>query len=142
MRMHSISTLVSSILLATGAIAQSYDYGGSYGSESSASDSSSGGSAGYAATSTPSSSAAVSKTTTHAEPKETLGGGDVKVQVVKVSNKNGDLTFTPNNITAAVGSFVQFQFHPKVSDKSFNPQLIATSLLVASIESFRGAVYI
>lgn len=114
--MHSIFNLVPPILLATGAIAQSYNYGGSYGDGSSGSDSSSG---------TPTSSAAVSKTTTHIGPKETLAGGDVKVQVVKVSNKNGDLTFAPNNITAAVGSFVQFHFYPKVSDRSFNPQSIA-----------------
>lgn len=115
--MHSISTLVFSILLATGAIAQSYNYGGSYGSESSGGDSSSGGGAVFGAISTPTSSAAVSKTTAHIGPKETLAGEDVKVQVVKVSNKNGDLTFTPNNITAAVGSFVQFHFYPKVSDR-------------------------
>ena len=33
--------------------------------------------------------------------------------VVKVSNKKGDLTFEPNNLTAPVGSVVQFQFYPK-----------------------------
>lgn len=119
--MHSIFNLVSPILLATGAIAQSYNYGGSYGDGSSRSDSSSGGGAVSGATSTPTSSAAVSKTTAHIGPKETLAGGDVKVQVVKVSNINGDLTFAPNNFTAAVGSFVQFHFYPKVSDRSFNP---------------------
>ncbi len=123
--MHSIFNLVSSILLATGAIAQGYNYGGSYGDGASGSDSSSGGGAVSGAASTPTSSAAVSKTTAHIGPKETLAGGDVKVQVVKVSNKNGDLTFAPNNITAAVGSFVQFHFYPKVSDISFNPQSIA-----------------
>lgn len=120
--MYSIFKLLSSILLATGAIAQSYNYGGSYNDGSSGSVSSSGGGAVSGATSTPTSSAAVSKTATYIGSKETSAGGDVKVQVVKVSNKNGDLTFTPNNITAAVGSFVQFHFYPKVSDRSFNPQ--------------------
>lgn len=124
-RMHSIFKLVSSILLATVAIAQSYNYGGSYDDGFSGSVSSSGGGAVSGATSTPTSSAAVSKTATHTGCKETLAGGDVKVQVVKVSNNNGDLTFTPNNITAAVGSFVQFHFYPKVSDRSTNPQSIA-----------------
>lgn len=140
--MYLIPTLVSSILLATGAIAQSYNYGGSYGSGSSGSDSSSGGGTDYGAASTSTASAAVSKTTAQTGPKETLAGGDVKVQVVKVSNKNGNLTFAPNNITAAIGSFVQFHFYPKVSDRSCNPQSIETSLLIASIESFRGAVHI
>lgn len=139
--MHSIPTLLSSILLATGAIAQSYNYGGSYGSGSSGSDSGSGGGADYGPASTSTSSAALSKTTTTG-PKETSAGGDVKVQVVKVSNKNGNLTFAPNNITAAVGSFVQFQFYPKVSDRSCNPHSIARILLIASIESFSGAVHI
>ncbi|MCJ1342086.1 hypothetical protein MMC31_000266 [Peltigera leucophlebia] len=111
--MYLIPTLVSSILLATGAIAQSYNYGGSYGSGSSGSDSSSGGGTDYGAASTSTASAAVSKTTAQTGPKETLAGGDVKVQVVKVSNKNGNLTFAPNNITAAIGSFVQFHFYPK-----------------------------
>ena len=37
----------------------------------------------------------------------------IAVYVVKVSNKNGDLTFEPDNMTAPVGSMVQFQFYPK-----------------------------
>lgn len=124
--MHLIFTLVSSILLATSAIAQSFNYGGSYGDGSSGSDSSSSGGAVSGATSTSTSFAAPSMTTAHLGPKETLAGEDVKVQIVKVSNNNGDLTFAPNNITAAVGSFVQFHFYPKVSDRLFNPQSIAT----------------
>lgn len=35
------------------------------------------------------------------------------VYVVKVSNKNADLVFEPNSLTAPVGSMVQFQFYPK-----------------------------
>ncbi|KAI9741797.1 MAG: hypothetical protein M1834_000183 [Cirrosporium novae-zelandiae] len=38
--------------------------------------------------------------------------GKVKVQVVKVSNKEGNLTFTPDSITAEAGSMVQFHFYP------------------------------
>ena len=36
-----------------------------------------------------------------------------QVQAVKVSNKNGDLVFTPNNIKAAVDTYVQFQYYAK-----------------------------
>ncbi|MCJ1394101.1 hypothetical protein MMC18_006979 [Xylographa bjoerkii] len=38
----------------------------------------------------------------------------VSVQVIQVStaNNTGALIFTPNSVTAAVGSLVQFQFHP------------------------------
>jgi len=36
--------------------------------------------------------------------------GDVTVHVVKVSGTTSVLTYTPNNVTAAVGDMVQFQF--------------------------------
>ncbi|MCJ1369350.1 hypothetical protein MMC20_000561 [Loxospora ochrophaea] len=36
----------------------------------------------------------------------------VEVHVVKVSNKAGDLTFSPNSLYASPGSMVQFQFYP------------------------------
>lgn len=36
-----------------------------------------------------------------------------QVQVVKVGGQNGELTFSPNSIKAAVGTYVQFQFWPK-----------------------------
>jgi plastocyanin len=39
--------------------------------------------------------------------------GEVAVQVVKVSDANGTLAFSPNNIMAPVGSMVQFHFYPK-----------------------------
>lgn len=39
--------------------------------------------------------------------------GNVALHVVKVSNKKGDLTFTPNNIKANSGDMVQFHFYPK-----------------------------
>jgi plastocyanin len=44
------------------------------------------------------------------------------LHVVKVSNANGDLTFTPNDIQAAVGDQVEFRFYgPKhsVAQSSF-----------------------
>ena len=41
--------------------------------------------------------------------------GEKMVQVVQVSNADGDLVFSPNDIKAPVGSHVQFQFWPKVS---------------------------
>ena len=44
----------------------------------------------------------------------------VSVQVVQVSNSNGSsLTYYPEQIQAAPGSMVQFQFYPKVRSKSF-----------------------
>ena len=36
------------------------------------------------------------------------------VHVVQVGS-NGSLTYSPNNVIAAVGDLVQFQFNPKVS---------------------------
>jgi len=35
------------------------------------------------------------------------------VTTVKVSNANGDLTFTPDNFTAPVGQVIEFLFYPK-----------------------------
>ena len=37
----------------------------------------------------------------------------ITMYVVKVSNKNADLTFEPASLKAPVGSLVQFQFYPK-----------------------------
>jgi len=42
-----------------------------------------------------------------------VASGMVSVQVVKVGGANGELTFTPSDIQAPVGSMVQFQFWPK-----------------------------
>jgi len=39
--------------------------------------------------------------------------GTVTVHVIKVSNKNGSLSFAPNNLTVPVGDMVQYQFYPK-----------------------------
>lgn len=40
--------------------------------------------------------------------------GNVATHVIQVGGPNGSLTFSPDNIKAAVGDLVQFQFHPKV----------------------------
>jgi plastocyanin len=42
----------------------------------------------------------------------------VVVQIVSVSDANGSLKYYPDNIKAAPGTVVQFQFHPKVSSTS------------------------
>jgi plastocyanin len=40
--------------------------------------------------------------------------GMVVTHVVKVGGPNGTLIFSPNNVVAAAGDLVQFQFNPKV----------------------------
>lgn len=40
--------------------------------------------------------------------------GDSMVQIINVSDKDGNLAFSPNDIKAPVGSYVQFHFWPKV----------------------------
>ncbi|KAL9613004.1 MAG: hypothetical protein Q9167_002437 [Letrouitia subvulpina] len=69
-----------------------------YGSSSSGSDSSGGGSA---AASAPASAGSATPS------------GMVKVHVVKVSNKKGDLKFEPNSMDVNPGEAVQFHFYPK-----------------------------
>ncbi|KAL9016025.1 MAG: hypothetical protein Q9185_006591, partial [Variospora sp. 1 TL-2023] len=88
-------SFLSTILLAGGALA-TYGTDSGYDSGSSGSDS----------TSSPASSPAAFAGT--ATPS-----GQVMMHVVKVSNKAGSLTFEPNNLQAAAGSMVQFQFYPK-----------------------------
>ncbi|MCJ1437491.1 hypothetical protein MMC27_006878 [Xylographa pallens] len=55
----------------------------------------------------------MSSTTTHST-SSMMPTSTVSVQVIQVStaNNTGALVFTPNSVTAAVGSLVQFQFHP------------------------------
>ncbi|MCJ1469749.1 hypothetical protein MMC07_008391 [Pseudocyphellaria aurata] len=101
--MHSITTLTSSLLLAAGVLAQygsSSDSGYGAGSGSSGSDFT----ANVSPTSPPASMASLASTS----PAVT-----VHIHIVKVSNKRGELTFTPSTLKAAAGSFVQFQFYPK-----------------------------
>ena len=128
--MHSLLKLASSILLATGVLAQSYGGASGYGSggdsgSSSASDSGygvgSGSSSGSGSESSQASSALSPAPVATPSPstESPTPAGTVKVYIVKVSNKNGDLTFAPNNLKAAVGSLVQFHFYPKVCPQSY-----------------------
>ncbi|KAL9596079.1 MAG: hypothetical protein Q9219_006027 [cf. Caloplaca sp. 3 TL-2023] len=96
--MYLSTTLLSTLTLAGGALAQygSSNYGSGPGGSSSGASMASGD------TSTMSASAGAP-----------TPSGDVKVHVVKVSNKQGSLTFEPNNLQAAAGSMVQFHFYPK-----------------------------
>ena len=58
---------------------------------------------------------ALSATVMSQSTSSSTSSSQVQVQVVQVSNSNGSLEYFPNNIQAAVGSLVQFQFHPKVT---------------------------
>lgn len=48
-------------------------------------------------------------------PEKRQGAAGTIVQIVTVSDNNGSLAFFPDQVTAAPGSLVQFQFYPKVS---------------------------
>ncbi|KAL8834992.1 MAG: hypothetical protein Q9170_003513 [Blastenia crenularia] len=98
--MYPSTFLLSGLALANGAVAQ---YG--YGSGSSGSGSSEGSSSMSMASSMAASPASTGMAAT--------ASGQVMVHVVKVSNKEGSLTFEPNNLQAAAGSMVQFHFYPK-----------------------------
>ena len=113
--MHSVTTVLSALCLATSALAAaqygSNDYGSGYGSSSggSSTDASGTGNGLSSSDATPDVASASSPATSSDTPN-----GMVNMHVVKVSNKNGDLMFEPNNLQAEAGSMVQFQFWPKV----------------------------
>lgn len=112
--MHSITTLASFLFLTAGAIAQ-YGSGSSYGGGGDSGYGAGGGSSGSDSGSSVSSASPPAPVASSA-PAAGLSApaGTVDMHIVKVSNKKGDLTFTPNNFEAAKGSLVQFQFYPKV----------------------------
>ncbi len=59
---------------------------------------------------------------TGAPPASASAPGELIVQIVSVSDANGSLKYYPDNIQAAPGSVVQFQFHPKnhtITESSF-----------------------
>ena len=56
---------------------------------------------------------------------------DSMVQIIKVSDNDGNLVFSPNDIKAPVGSYVQFHFWPKVY------LLAVVHLLVQFADSFQ-----
>ncbi|KAL8917229.1 MAG: hypothetical protein Q9208_008068 [Pyrenodesmia sp. 3 TL-2023] len=109
-------SLLSTLVLAGGALAQ-YGSGSDYGSDSSYYGGGSGGS-GSSGSGGSDSSSSLSKTASTASSPVASNGtatpsGQVPLQVVKVSNKEGTLKFYPNSFDMAVGSMVQFQFYPK-----------------------------
>ncbi|MCJ1469938.1 hypothetical protein MMC07_008582 [Pseudocyphellaria aurata] len=105
--MRSITTLTSSLLLAAGVLAQ-YGSGSDSGYGVGSGDSGSDFTANVSPTSPPAPIASSSPTAASGSP-----AGKVHVHTVKVSNKKGELTFTPSTLKAAKGSLVQFQFYPK-----------------------------
>ena len=65
------------------------------------------------------------------------------VYVVKVSNKGGDLTFEPNNMTAPVGSMVQFQFYPKnhsVVQAAFSNPCEPINKIMSNVTGFKSGL--
>lgn len=117
------TSLISAALLATGALAQGYG-GGDYGSSG--------------ASTTAASSPVESGSSTNSG---TAPSGSVAVQVVQVSDNGGDLRFFPDNIKAAAGSMVQFQFHPKnhsVVQSAFNEPCTPIHDTNASIAGFKS----
>lgn len=112
------NTLTTTLLLAGGALAQ-YGYGsGSSGAMTSAVSSA------VSAASTSSSSA-----------------GTVSVQVVQVSDNNGSLAYSPDQITAAPGSMVQFQFHIKnhtVTQSTFNQPCEPISKVMPNVTGIKS----
>lgn len=113
--MHSITTLASSLLLVAGVVAQ-YGSGSSYGSGSDSGYGGGSGSGGGDSGSSVSSASPPAPVATQPPPPglSAAPAGTVQLTIVKVSNKKGNLTFTPDNFKAEKGSLVQFQFYPKV----------------------------
>lgn len=115
--MHSIAKFISVLSLASSVLAQYSDYGSSsdssdYGSssDSSSNDATSAENASVSSSVTP--DVALASSPPASSPA--TPGVVIDMHVVKVSNKNGDLVFEPNNFQAATGSMVQFQYWPKV----------------------------
>lgn len=83
------------------------------------------GAAGGLATSSTSAATAIAASETLASASSAAGSsgaaatgaasaGNVATHVIQVGGPNGSLTFSPENVKAAVGDLIQFQFHPKV----------------------------
>lgn len=113
--MHFATSLTSTLLLAGGALAQ-YGSGPGYGSDTNSGSGSNG--SGSMDSGSASSSMMPSSMSSASIPMSTGTSGHVKVHVVKVSNKRGELVFEPKNMQAAPGSMVQFHFYPKVCLRS------------------------
>lgn len=108
------SAILSAILLASGSVAQYYGGGGSGWSSS------------VPVVKSSSAVNAVASQTWSSWPSSTSKPGTVMVQVVQVSDKNGTtLRYYPEKIQAPPGSWVQFQFYPKVTpDRSLGVCLV------------------
>ena len=119
--------IFGSLSLLAGSAVASYgsDYGSDYGSGTTESSSVVAAAANASPTSSveapavaqATSSATISAPVSAAASESSPAAGMVSVQVVKVSNKNGSLTFAPNDIKATPGSMVQFHFYPKVQTR-------------------------
>ena len=94
------SSILAACALAGAAAATDYGSYGDYGNAGGQGDGMAASQTALGATATP----------TAAAPSS---GSGTQMQVVQVG-ADGALTFSPNNIQAAPGSMVQFQFNPKV----------------------------
>jgi plastocyanin len=135
--MHSITTFVSVLCLATSALAQYGDYGSdSSSSSSNSAPDTSGSENGFApAEAAPEAAVTSSSPSTNSPSSD----GTVTTHVIKVSNKNGDLKFEPNNLQAEAGHVVQFQFWPKnhsVVQSTFDQPCVPINNVNSSIAGF------
>lgn len=67
-------------------------------------------------------------------------GGEIPVWVIKVSDPQNSLVFSPNTVTAKPGEMVQFQFYSRVSGPSFLQAFALQRkdmLMQMGVESFR-----
>jgi hypothetical protein len=65
--------------------------------------------------------------------------GTLATHVIQVGGPNGSLTFSPENVKAAPGDLIQFQFHPKVCSSGLHYEVIALTLCS---EPLRSPVYL
>jgi hypothetical protein len=98
------STILSAIFLASGSMAQYY-YGG--------------GESGWSSVAPSTAGVNVAATATQSSWPSATSSGSVLVQVVQVSDPTGTtLRYYPEQVVAPPGSWVQFQFQPKVHTPS------------------------
>jgi hypothetical protein len=65
--------------------------------------------------------------------------GTLATHVIQVGGPNGSLTFSPENVKAAPGDLIQFQFHPKVCSSGLYYEIVA---LTSCPEPLRSPVYL
>ena len=124
------STILSAIFLASGSMAQYYSGEGSWSSSVPVA---------------PSSAAAnAAASWTGSSWPSTTSSGTVMVQVVQVSDSTGStLRYYPEKVVASPGSWVQFQFQPKVHN---SPRHLRDTFSTANVriclEPHRNAVHL